>query len=194
MAGYLNAIGDDHFDVYLNGELLFKQSGFVAHTVDARKLKKGKNVIAAVITNDKDIAGLLIYGEVELPDRMMTLVTDGSWKIHSPDIIDADDRKQADYDSSNWPSAAEISGVTTKNVWRRLALRRLASRARLSRLNNFFPKGRVIPQRIPLNMNTTPRARHYSGSVISNIFRGESLQRNNLYRNSKTPIDQKEKT
>ena len=65
VAGYLNAIGDDHFDVYLNGELLFKQSGFVAHTVDARKLKKAKNVIAAVITNDKDIAGLLMNCQTE---------------------------------------------------------------------------------------------------------------------------------
>ncbi|MBO4345778.1 MAG: hypothetical protein J5833_08475 [Victivallales bacterium] len=124
-AGYFNVIGDDHFDVYLNGELLFKQSGFVAHTVDAKKLRKGKNVIAAVITNDKDIAGLLVYGEIELPGRKMTLVTDGSWKVHSPDIIDADDWKQPDYESSKWPLAAEVSGVTTKNVWRRLIKREM---------------------------------------------------------------------
>ena len=123
--GFLNVIGDDHFEVYLNGEFLFRQSGFVAHTIDAGKMKKGKNVIAAVIKNDKDIAGLLVYGELTVSGKRMTLVTDHNWKVHAPDIIEQSEWKMPDYDASGWSYAAEISGVTTKNVWRKLIRREM---------------------------------------------------------------------
>lgn len=117
--GFFNVLGDDHFTLFLNGEKLFHQAGFVVHKIDAKKLKAGKNVISAIIKNDKDIAGLLIYGEAEVAGKSMMIKTDRTWKWHSPDIIDQADWKLPGYDDSKWGNALEVSGVTTQNVWRR---------------------------------------------------------------------------
>ena len=116
--GFFNVLGDDTFTLFLNGEQLFKQSGFIVHKIDARKLKAGKNVVAAVIKNDKDIAGLLIYGELKVNNKKMTFLTDTSWKVHSPSIINQKDWKLPGYDDSKWQNAIVMSGVTTQNVWK----------------------------------------------------------------------------
>ena len=116
--GFFNVLGDDHFTLFLNGEQLFHQSGFTVHKIDARKLKAGKNVISAIIKNDKDIAGLLIYGEFKINNEKMTFITDTSWKVHAPTIINQQDWKLPGYDDSKWQNAIVMSGVTTQNVWK----------------------------------------------------------------------------
>lgn len=135
--GFFNVLGDDHFTLFLNGEKLFHQSGFVVHKIDARKLKAGKNVISAVIKNDKDIAGLLIYGEIEVNGKKQTILTDTSWKVHAPDIINQKEWKLAGYDDSKWQNAIIMSGVTTQNVWKQFVKPELfLSAAELATIKN----------------------------------------------------------
>ena len=97
--GFFNVLGDDHFTLFLNGEKLFHQAGFVVHKIDAKKLKAGKNVISAIIKNDKDIAAKFKNDPVttvegligiDLPNDQIEKIIDGIKAKIALDKIDLD--------------------------------------------------------------------------------------------------------
>ncbi len=117
-SGFIHIAGDDHYTFHLNGVAQFG-GGFGTCTLDARRLKAGDNVFAFNVRNDVGEAGLLVYGELIVGGKKMTVVTDKTWKVKRANKTDVGWEKDG-FDDSTWLFAKEIRGVTDLHVWKSL--------------------------------------------------------------------------
>ena len=116
--GFIHVAGDDHYTFYLNGVAQFS-GGFGTCTLDAKKLKAGENVLAFNVRNDVGEAGLVVYGELMVGGRKLTVVTDRTWRTKRANKTDVG-WEQPGFDDGAWLSAREVRGVTVEHIWKSL--------------------------------------------------------------------------
>lgn len=103
--------GDNHYEVWLNGQSVIKGSGWPqAQTQDITGKISDKNIIAVLGDNagtDPNPAGLIGGIELTLDNGdKQTLVTDGSWKSNGEAI---ENFAEVAFDDSAWKAAAVVA-------------------------------------------------------------------------------------
>ena len=110
---------DNVFQLFLNGQpVLSGDSWNRLESVDVTaKLKPGKNTLAALGTDEGGLAGFILRMDVvDKSGKVMTLVTDASWKGASAATPLAANWNSAGFDDASWKAVAIKGAVGAGNL------------------------------------------------------------------------------
>jgi putative heme-binding domain-containing protein len=110
---------DNVFQLFLNGQpVLSGDSWNRLESVDVTaKLKPGKNTLAALGTDEGGLAGFILRMDVvDKAGKVMTLVTDASWKGASAATPLAANWNSAGFDDASWKAVAIKGAVGAGNL------------------------------------------------------------------------------
>jgi alpha-L-rhamnosidase len=98
---------DDAFELFVNGEKVGSGTGWnVANVFDLKdRLKPGRNVVAAVVTNATGPGGLIAGFRVSSGDKSLELKTDASWRVS---LTGAEGWTAVEFSEAGWEPAAVV--------------------------------------------------------------------------------------
>ncbi len=120
-SGRIGISGDDKYKVYVNGTLVRDMTTFRCQPVNAKGLlKKGRNCIAAAVTNVVSQAGFLFFAEFTVNGETRCIATDGTWQCTiAPKGWEASlEWTRPDRPAPKWRKAKVVRPVTEKHTWR----------------------------------------------------------------------------
>ncbi len=113
----ITAACDNHMQVYLNGKPLLAGSDWQkpVYADVADRIQAGRNVIAVWGANDGGPAGLLLRLEWKPPRAPgRSIVTDERWRVSE---TAGDGWTSADFDDSDWATAADLGALGQSPDW-----------------------------------------------------------------------------